>query len=218
MTQMPLKQLPPVTIDGHRSSGAGHPGHPMRIVTRRAAGLDTGGWTDDTRRDVARYFDELASEWQSRTSPERLAVVVDAIERGFGGAPKQSTAVEIGSGTGAYSALFAERFDRVVAVDLSFEMLRQAPATPALRVQADAFALPLADASMDAVLLVNAFLFPAEVARVLRPDGAVLWVNSSGEQTPIHLSPDDLVAALPGSWTGVSSRAGEGLWCVVNRA
>jgi ubiquinone/menaquinone biosynthesis C-methylase UbiE len=214
---MPLEQLPPVAIAGHRSSGLGHPEHPMRVVTRQVAGLDVGGWTEDTRRDVARYFDELAAEWQTRTSPERLAVVVDAIERGLGGVPKQSTVVEIGSGTGAYSALFAKRFARVVAVDLSFEMLRQAPVAPAFRVQADAFALPLDDASVDAVLLVNAFLFPAEVARVLRPHGAVLWVNSSGEQTPIHLSTDELVAALPGSWTGVWSRAGEGLWCVVNR-
>jgi SAM-dependent methyltransferase len=187
----------------------------MRAVTRRAAGLEAGGWTDATMRDVAHYFDELAGDWHTRTSPERTAVVSDALDRGLGRA--SGLAIEIGSGTGAYSALFAERFARVVAVDLSFEMIRHAPAAPAHRVQADASRLPLADASADAVLLVNAFLFPAEVARVLRPNGIILWVNSSGEQTPIHLSPEDLVSALPGAWTGTASRAGDGLWCVLHR-
>jgi hypothetical protein len=97
-------------------------------------------------------------------------------------------------------------------------MLRRAPARPAHRVQADGARLPIGDASADAIVLINAFLFPAEVERVLSPNGVLIWVNSSGDQTPIYLSPDDLVAALPGQWTGTSSRAGEGQWCVVRRA
>jgi ubiquinone/menaquinone biosynthesis C-methylase UbiE len=189
----------------------------MRAVTRRAAGLERGGWTDETRHEVGRYFDELAAEWQTRSSPERLAVVRDALDRGLGDAAVPPLAVEIGSGTGAYSALFAERFGTAIAVDLSWEMLRQAPSAPAHRVRADASRLPLRDSSAGAVLLVNAFLFPAEVTRVLRPDGVLLWVNSSGEDTPIHLPPEDLLAALPGSWSGAASRAGDGIWCVLRR-
>ena len=69
-----------------------------------------------------------------------------------------------------------------------------------------------------AVVLINAFLFPDEVARVLVPDGVVIWVNSSGECTPIHLSVDDLVKALPGTWNVATSRAGEGLWSVLRRS
>ena len=61
-----------------------------------------------------------------------------------------------------------------------------------------------------AVVLVNCFLFPDEVDRVLAPDGVVVWVNSSGAETPIHLPPDDVVAALPGRWEGVQSTAGVG--------
>ena len=68
-----------------------------------------------------------------------------------------------------------------------------------------------------AIVLINAFLFPAEVARVLAPGGAIVWVNSSGERTPIYLSPEDLLKALPGEWTGIASRAGEGHWCVLRR-
>ena len=51
-------------------------------------------------------------------------------------------------------------------------------------------------------MLVNCFLFPDEVDRVLAPDGVVVWVNSSGAETPIHLPSDDVVAALPGSLGG----------------
>lgn len=191
----------------------------MRVATRRAAGLDTSGWTGELRHEVEGYFDNLAGEWHTRSSPQRIGVVTDALVRGLDamGAPG-GLAVEIGSGIGAYSHLIADRFPRVVAADLSLAMLRLAPNAPAHRVQADGSALPLRDASAAAVVLINAFLFPAEVNRVLAPDGVLVWVNSSGEQTPIYLSADDLVAALRGEWTGVSSRAGEGHWCVLRRA
>jgi len=68
-----------------------------------------------------------------------------------------------------------------------------------------------------AVVLVNAFLFPAEVDRILARDGALVWVNSSGAQTPIFLAAEDLLAALPGQWTGTASQAGEGTWCVLRK-
>ena len=190
----------------------------MRIATRRAAGLDADGWTPDLRDLVEDYFDELADEWHTRSSPERMAVVTDALSRGLGqvGAPV-GTAVEVGSGIGVYSSLIAERFARVIAIDLSLEMLKRAPDGPAHRVQADGASLPIGDSSAAAIVLINAFLFPAEVERALATDGALVWVNSSGEQTPIYLSVDDLVARLPGEWTGAASRAGEGHWCVLRR-
>ena len=59
-------------------------------------------------------------------------------------------------------------------------MLLRAPAEPGHRVLADGARLPLADGAASAVVLVNCFLFPAEVDRVLGPDGVVVWVNSSG--------------------------------------
>jgi SAM-dependent methyltransferase len=191
----------------------------MRKATRRAAGLDAGGWTGELRNDVEGYFDGLASEWHTRTSPQRTAVVMDALVRGLD--PIDSPvglAVEVGSGIGTYSNLLAERFATVLAIDLSRAMLQRAPIGPAHRVQADGATLPVGDASAAAIVLINVFLFPAEVARVLSPDGALVWVNSSGEHTPIYLSVDDLMAALPGEWRGTSSRAGEGYWCVLRRA
>jgi len=214
-----VRYLPPVTIEGHQLTSTGSPEHPMRLATRRAAGLDEGGWPGGLRDEVRAYFDGLADEWHTRTSPERNRIVEDALGRGLDavGAPA-GLAVEVGSGIGAYSALLADRFDEVLAVDLSLPMLRLAPAAPAFRVQADGAQLPLGDGRAAAVVLINAFLFPVEVARVLVPDGIVFWVNSSGESTPIYLSPEDLVRALPGDWSGVASRAGEGHWCVLRRA
>ena len=191
----------------------------MRIATRRAAGLDDRGWTGELRSQVEDYFDGIAAEWHTRITPQRTAVVTDALSRGLDALEVPvGPAVEVGSGIGTYTSLLAERFATVVAIDLSLAMLKLAPIGPGLRVQADAARLPLRNASAAAVVLINAFLFPAEVERVLSPGGALVWVNSSGEQTPIYLSVDDLVARLPGGWTGTSSRAGEGHWCVLRRA
>jgi len=216
---MGIQYLPPVAIEGHHSSGTGGPDHPMRIATRRAAGLEQGGWTGELRTEVAGFFDGLAGEWHTRTSPERTAVVRDALERGLAavGSPGD-LAVEVGSGIGTYSSLLAERFRTVLGIDLSLAMLKQAPVRPAHRVQADGSMLPVGDRRASAVVLINAFLFPVEVERVLSSRGAVIWVNSSGEQTPIYLSDEDLMAALPGQWTGIASRAGMGQWCVLRRA
>jgi SAM-dependent methyltransferase len=216
---MTIRELPAVEIEGHFPSGLGSPDHPMRLVTRRAAGLDDGGWTDDVRTTVGQVFDTLAADWHTRTSPARTAVVVDALDRGLAavGTPA-GLAVEDCSGIGTYSELLADRFGVDLAVDLSLEMLRRAPAGPGRRVQADASQLPLADGAAAAVVLINAFLFPEEVHRVLRADGVVVWVNSSGEETPIHLPADEVAAVLPDDWDGVASRAGAGTWSVLRRS
>jgi hypothetical protein len=126
--------------------------------------------------------------------------------------------VELGSGIGAYTPVLAERWGTVLAVEVALEMLRRAPAGPGHRLLADGARLPLVAGAAAAVVLVNCFLFPDEVDRVLAADGVVVWVNSSGAQTPIHLPAGDVVAALPGRWTGVESSAGVGTWCVLRRA
>jgi SAM-dependent methyltransferase len=211
-----LKELPPIAIPDHRSSGLGSDDHPMRIMTRRAAGLTGHGWDGQAREKVSSYFDQLATEWHTRSSPARDAVLLDALDRG--GVTGGDVVIEVGSGIGAYSALLGKRFLRVLAVDLSFEMLRIAPPEPALRVRADAADLPNRSGVADAVVLVNALLFPAEVDRVLAAGGCVVWVNSSGDETPIHLPAGEVADVLPGEWRGVTSRAGLGTWCVLHRA
>jgi hypothetical protein len=212
-----LTELPYVEIDGHTPSGYGSDDHPMRIMTRRAAGLLAPPWDEQARLEVATYFDDMAPEWHTRTSPERDKVVIDALDRGLPADRGSGVCVELGSGIGAYTPALAARWSSVLAIEVALEMLLRAPAEPGHRVLADGVQLPLADGAADAVVLVNCFLFPAEVDRVLGPRGVVVWVNSSGVQTPIHLTADEVVTALPGGWTGVSSGAGVGLWAVLQR-
>ena len=52
---------------------------------------------------------------------------------------------------------------------------------------------------------------------MLARGGALVWVNTLAEWTPIHLPPEDVVAALPGAWDGVWAHAGWGTWTVVRR-
>lgn len=189
----------------------------MRIMTRRAAGLHPGGWDDHARAEVAAFFDALAPEWHTRSSVQRDAVVADALARGLGDR-RGDVCLELGSGIGAYTGLLQRYWSRVVAVEVSLEMLLRAPPHVGHRVLADGSRLPLADRSASGMVLVNCFLFPAEVDRVLGAGGVLVWVNSSGVDTPIHLSVDEVVDVLPGAWQGVWSRAGAGLWCVLQRS
>jgi hypothetical protein len=52
---------------------------------------------------------------------------------------------------------------------------------------------------------------------VLAPPGALVWVNTLGPNTPIHLTAEEVDAALGGSWDIVASEAGWGTWCVARR-
>ena len=213
-----LTELPAVAIEGHRASGLGSDDHPMRIMTRRAAGLLAEPWDDAARSEVTAYFDALAPEWHTRTSASRDAVFADALDRGLpADLGRADVCVELGSGIGAYTPTLAARWRRVLAVEVALEMLRRAPAGVGHRVLADGARLPLREGSASAVILVNCFLFPAEVDRVLGADGVVVWVNSSGAQTPIHLTAEEVLEALPGRWVGITSGAGEGLWTVLQR-
>ncbi len=186
--------------------------HPMRQVTRQIA-FEPGGWTPERAAKVAGLFDSLAPDWSARVGPGRLDAVSDALERGDVGGHR---CLELGSGTGFATALLAERFGAVMASDLSWEMLRRAPAT-ASRVWADSSTLPVRPGCADAVVLVNMFLFRREIERVLRPAGAVVWVSSLGERTPIYLSAPDVLDALGTDWSAIGGRCGEATWCVARR-
>ena len=191
----------------------GGPDHPMRKVTREAA-FEPASWTPLAAAEVAARFDELAPEWHTRTDPARYVSLRDALDRG--GSIPSGPCLEVGSGTGAATSVLAARFAHVVSVDLSLEMLRRAPAG-APRVQSDGARLPVPGGVAGAVALVNAILFPAEVDRVLMPEGALYWVNTAGPATPIYLSAEDVAAAMGPGWSGVAAVAGRGTWAVLRR-
>ncbi len=191
------------------------PDHPIRKVTRQVA-FD-GGWDAERAGKVTALFNSMAADWTAdHEGPDRSASVTDALRRGD---LASGVLLELGSGTGLGTRVLREaRGGTIVALDLAAEMLNNAPPRYGERVQGDSAALPVRDASVGVVVLVNALLFPAEVDRVLRPGGTVVWVNTIGDQTPIHLSPEDVLLALPGEWDGVVSQAGTGIWLAARRA
>jgi SAM-dependent methyltransferase len=190
--------------------------HPMRKVTRQVA-FDVDGWTKERAGKVAALFDGLAPEWHEHANdPQRTAPLDDAYARG--GVPRGGRCLEVGSGTGANTVFLAGHHETVVAADLAMEMLRRAPSDVGYRVRADTSNTPVASGSIHVAVLANALLVPSEMDRVLSPRGALVWVNTAGDLTPIHLSAEDVVAAMPGGWDAVASEAGWGTWAVLTRA
>ena len=207
-----LEHLERVIAEGPDRPDLAGEDHPMRAVTRQIA-EGPAGWDPERAAKVKALFDGLAPEWTARFRNERLDSVEDALARG--GVAPGGTCLEVGSGTGLITPILSRHFGTVLSLDLSHEMLVRA--ATGTRVEADAGRLPLPPQSVDAVVLVNAFLFPHEVDRVLKADGAVVWVSTIGDRTPIYLPADDVLAALPGDWDGRAADAGWGSWLVARR-
>jgi len=199
--------------DATRPEGFAGPDHPMRRLTRAMAFGQP--WTADDAARVQQIFDGMASAWsEDHVDSVKAAPVEDALERGD--VPLDGAWLEVGSGTGAGARVLTPRVTSLVCTDLAEQMLHHAPDL-APRVRADAAALPFPDRRFDAILLINMLLFPAEVDRLLDPDGVVVWVNTLGDQTPIHLPPADVLDALPGNWSGTWAHAGTGFWLTARR-
>jgi ubiquinone/menaquinone biosynthesis C-methylase UbiE len=189
------------------------PDHPIRKLTRAVAfGKE---WKPEHAERMSVLFNELAPNWSTdNVDATKAAPVRDALERG--GVPMAGSWLEVGSGTGAGARALDGRVGSLVCTDLSAGMLSHAP-NLAPRAQSDASALPFDSDAFDAVLLINMLLFPQEIDRVLRPGGTVLWVNTLGDQTPIHLPAADVLLALPGQWAGTTAHAGTGFWVTARR-
>lgn len=144
------------------------------------------------REDAAsQYFARHASDWdelRALHSPDGdvEARLIEALRDHQLGA-----VLDIGTGTGRMAELFAERAERVVALDKNLEMLRVAraklqhlPTSQVELVQGDFADLPFEAASFDTVLLHQVLHFApfpeqvlAEAARVTRPQGRIAIVD-----------------------------------------
>lgn len=218
-----ITELPPVVPAPSEQPEADGAAHPMRAVTAEAAFQETS-WTAQRARHVAEFFGELAPVWNQRIPPEELDGILDALERG--GVPKGGRCLEVGAGTGHATRHLRHWCESVIAIDISEEMLHRLDPALAPRVLADGSRLPFPDGTADVIALANMFLFPAEAARLLAPDGRIVWYNGIGEQTPIHLSTEELIQALSkhpvlsspvASWQATASRWANATWCVLHR-
>jgi SAM-dependent methyltransferase len=117
--------------------------------------------------------------------------------------PPTATVLDLGAGTGKLTRLLVSAFDRVVAVEPSEAMRRL---LVALCPEAQALfgtgqEIPLADASVDAVFAAQAFHWfdeeraLAEIARVLRPGGALIlmWNLPAGPWKPSTTAAEKLL-------------------------
>jgi ubiquinone/menaquinone biosynthesis C-methylase UbiE len=133
------------------------------------------------------YFDQLAPTWdQELTTREKLKSLSNIVKE-LGIKPGYYV-LDIGSGTGILLPfLIAELGDegKIVALDFSAEMLCQAKAKKFEPIvdfaQADVFAIPLADNSVDLAMCNSAFPHfddkaraLEEIARVLRNNGRLV--------------------------------------------
>jgi SAM-dependent methyltransferase len=144
--------------------------------------VDTSLDYDDP--DIDRFFD---------TGRIIVAEALDAasvVPRG------RALAVEVGSGLGRVCRALAERFDRVVGVDISPEMVRRAREIVAddrvVFEAGDGATIPVGDSTSDFVLSFTVFQhipdpavvlgYIAEASRVLRPGGVFVfqWNNIPG--------------------------------------
>jgi SAM-dependent methyltransferase len=134
----------------------------------------------DERLRLASSFGAVATAYAEHRPNYAQAAVRWALERAPG--PR---VLELGAGTGKLTANLVALGADVIAVEPDPAMLNQLrralPTTRAVRGRAEA--VPLADASVDAVLAGNALhwfdmeIAGPEIARVLRPDGVLagLW-------------------------------------------
>ena len=145
----------------------------------------------DRAEAAARYFAAHASAWDGiRSLHIAESEVEQAIADALGDGPI-GRLVDIGTGTGQMIELFGARATSAIGIDRSSEMLRLARVKleasglrgASLR-QGDMYALPLADASADVVILHQVLHYAqapahaiAEAARLLAPGGRLLIVD-----------------------------------------
>lgn len=141
-----------------------------------------------TSVDPARSFDRVAEVYEA-VRPEYPPELLDAVPLS-----PDATVLDLGAGTGKLTRVLVRRYARVVALEpldgMRAILERVVPEAESLAGTAEA--IPLADASVDAVFAGQAFHWfanddaVAEIARVLRP-GGVFALAGNEEQEPLPL-------------------------------
>jgi SAM-dependent methyltransferase len=133
-----------------------------RVVAERAAG---GTWAESVAGQMARHY-----------SPGRTW---ESLARGVVGLMQLGDVLDVASGDGAVAEMLAPRARSVTCLDISEKVVAVGSARLAhvanLRfVRGDMHALPMADASFDAVLLMTALAWTRDPGRVLGECARVL--------------------------------------------
>jgi SAM-dependent methyltransferase len=155
------------------------------------------------RREAAVGFARAAGAYE-RARPEYPAAALRWLAGEVGLGPGRDV-LDLAAGTGKLTRPLAAMGCRVIAVEPVAEMrARIGPGITALEGTAEA--IPRPDASADVVTVGQAFhwfdapVALAEIARVLRPDGALalVWNRRAVERSELHRAVDAIVAPLRG--------------------
>jgi ubiquinone/menaquinone biosynthesis C-methylase UbiE len=156
-----------------------------------------------TDERFATAFDSAAEEYE-RGRPGYPEAAIETVARELG-LNEDSIVLDLAAGTGKLTRSLTGRFGEVIAVEPLAEMRSQlARMVPGVEVfEGSAESIPLADASLDAVFVAQAFHWfdgrraLAEFKRVLRPGGglALIWNTTPWEtrETPWFAAVDDLL-------------------------
>src|SRR5687767_12553730 len=133
-------------------------------------------------------WDDMPSQWHDDYERGRPGYPPEAVR--VAGLPPSAVVLELGAGTGKLTRLLVDAFVRVLAVEPDREMRgRFATLCPeSTLIGGAAERIPLADSSVDGVFVAEAFHWfaheraLADIARVLRPEGALvlMWNRPSG--------------------------------------
>jgi SAM-dependent methyltransferase len=157
-------------------------------------------WDEAARTNAVWYVDtslDFDAPDMARFLETGRVIVAEALDEAPVPPPGRQLAVEIGCGVGRVCQALSERFDGVVGLDISSEMIRRArELVPDDRVTFEvgngSSMAPVADASADLVLSFTVFQHIPDVAviegyiresgRVLRPGGLLVfqWNNTPG--------------------------------------
>ena len=194
-------------------------GGDVSSVHRGVGGVSVGVVDDETRRSHGGAFDWAAGVYAaSRPGYPRESAAWLA------GTAAQRV-LDLGAGTGAFTAVLVELGHEVTAAEPGEAMLHELStlAPRASAVQACGERLPFTDASFDVVTVAGAFhwmdhdLAVPELARVLRPLGTLGFVyNTREEGTPLAAELTSVLtsvqpAGLEGDWGAGSVAALDGM-------
>ncbi|HUG56126.1 MAG TPA: class I SAM-dependent methyltransferase [Candidatus Limnocylindrales bacterium] len=145
------------------------------------------------RDQFSRTADAYVTSAQHKSGPDLAKLLAIAAPTG------DETYLDVATGTGHTLRTFAPHVRRAVGLDLTPAMLAAArranseEGVRAMLIEGDVTAVPLADRSVDlATCRIAAHHFPdvhgafAEVARVLRPGAAFLFVDNYAPDDPGH--------------------------------
>jgi len=197
--------VPPTKLSGRN--------HPSRRALRRVLKEpdDPSAW-----ENLAEVYEAMAEIWTDWADGE--ADYLDSVHAGLQQAQDAAWILEVCCGTGQASPVLAEQTQLLVATDVNAAMVADAPAlSHTTYALADVRALPVRSGSVPLLVGLNAVPHVAEFTRVLGPVGQLLWCSSFGPDTPLYVSPDELLELFGPGFRGEAGRAGYGDWTLLTR-